>query len=106
MTRFVSEPRPSVEVQRVDKWLWFARVVKSRTAAADLVTAGKVRINRGKADKPSAPVKSGDVVTVAVHRTVRVLKVLHAGSRRGPPAEARLLFDELPVEPSSEGRAE
>ncbi len=88
--------------RRVDQWLWFARVVKSRTMAAELVTAGKVRINREKIDKPSHGLKIGDVVTVAAHSRVRILKVANLGTRRGPPAEAALLIEDLtpPSEPS------
>lgn len=81
--------------QRLDKWLWFARVVKSRTMAAGLVTSGKVRVNRQKVDKPAHALKPGDVVTVSVGRRVRVLKVVASGLRRGPASEAHGLFDEL-----------
>lgn len=81
--------------QRIDKWLWFARVAKTRTLAAALVSGGKVRLNRVKTDKPSQMVKAGDVVTVATGPRVRVLRVVAAGARRGPAAEARGLFEEL-----------
>ncbi len=81
--------------QRLDKWLWFARVVKSRTLAAGLVTSGKVRVNRQKIDKPAHALKAGDVVTVSVGRKVRVLKVVASGVRRGPASEAQGLFEEL-----------
>ncbi|MGD9670434.1 MAG: RNA-binding S4 domain-containing protein [Hyphomicrobiaceae bacterium] len=81
--------------QRLDKWLWFARVVKSRTLAAGLVTSGKVRVNRQKIDKPAHAVKIGDVVTVSVGRKVRILKVVASGIRRGPASEAQGLFEEL-----------
>ncbi len=81
--------------QRLDKWLWFARVIKTRTQAANLVTTGKVRINRIRVDKPSQVLRQGDVVTVTVRGHVRVLKVLAPGARRGPPAEARALFEDL-----------
>ncbi len=91
--------------RRVDQWLWFARVVKSRTQAADLVLAGKVRLNREHVEKPSITVKIGDVLTVTAHERVRVLKVASAGVRRGPPAEAATLFEDLtpvPVPPTAE----
>lgn len=88
--------------QRLDKWLWFVRIVKSRTAASELVRDGAVRINREKASKPSQWLKAGDVVTVVAHRQVRVLKVLAPGERRGPASEARLLFEDLT--PQSERR--
>lgn len=86
---------PASGSQRIDKWLWFARVVKSRTLAAGLVTAGKVRINRAKIDKPSHALKVGDAVTVAVGRKVRVLRVLAPGVRRGPASEAQTLYEDL-----------
>lgn len=87
--------------QRLDKWLWFARVIKSRTQAAGLVTSGKVRVNRSRVDKPAHPLKPGDVVTVSVGRKVRVLKVLAPGVRRGPATEAQGLFEELTPVPAS-----
>jgi ribosome-associated heat shock protein Hsp15 len=81
--------------QRVDKWLWFARIVKSRSLAQALVEQGAVRINRTKVMRSSAGITPGDVVTVAVHDRVRVLKVLGEGRRRGPAAEARELYEDL-----------
>ncbi len=91
------------EVARLDKWLWFARVVKTRTLAATLVTDGKVRINRVKITKPSQSVRIGDVLTVTVGPRVRLLKVSAFGQRRGPPSEAQMLFADLspPPEPQS-----
>jgi ribosome-associated heat shock protein Hsp15 len=80
------------ETQRLDKWLWFARVTKSRNLAAQLIQDGKVRVNRTKVAKPSQTVRSGDVLTIAVRGSVEVLKVLAAGIRRGPPPEARQLY--------------
>lgn len=85
--------------QRIDKWLWFARIVKSRTLAAGLVASGNVRVNRQKVAKPSHPVAAGDVLTIAAHGRVRVLRVIAAGVRRGPAAEARLLYDDLTAPP-------
>ncbi|WBT38568.1 RNA-binding S4 domain-containing protein [Hyphomicrobium sp. DMF-1] len=81
--------------QRLDKWLWFARVAKSRTLAATAVTEGKIKVNRVKAEKASQAIKIGDVVTSRLHRNVRVLKVLGLGERRGPAAEAQLLYEDL-----------
>ena len=68
--------RKILDRQRIDKWLWHARVVRTRTAAAALAAAGHVRLNGARVDAPSRAVKAGDVVTVALDRTVRVLKVL------------------------------
>jgi ribosome-associated heat shock protein Hsp15 len=81
--------------QRVDKWLWFARIVKSRGLAARIVEDGQVRLNRSKIAKPAHEVGEGDILTLAVHGRVRVLRVRTCARRRGPPAEARLLYDEL-----------
>jgi ribosome-associated heat shock protein Hsp15 len=81
--------------QRVDKWLWFARIVKTRKLAQGLIEQGAVRINRAKVMRSSAGIAPGDVITVAVHDRVRVLTVLGEGKRRGPAAEARELYEDL-----------
>ncbi len=86
---------PAETRQRIDKWLWFARIVKSRGLAARLVEDGRVRLNRIKIAKPAHEVGEGDVLTLAVHGRVRVLRVRASASRRGPAAAARLLYDEL-----------
>ncbi len=86
--------------QRVDQWLWFARIAKSRTLAQALVARGKVRINRTRIEKPSATVKPGDVLTLALGPTVRVLEILAIGTRRGPATEAQLLYRDLAPPPS------
>lgn len=89
-------PPPARETpQRLDKWLWFARLAKSRTLAATAVAEGKIKVNRVKAEKPSQTVKIGDVITSRVSRTVRVLRVADLGERRGPAAEARQLYEDL-----------
>jgi ribosome-associated heat shock protein Hsp15 len=83
--------------QRLDQWLWFARVVKSRTLAATLISEGKIRLNRQRVEKPSQAVKPGDVITSGIQREVRVLRVVAIGKRRGPAAEAQALYDDLTV---------
>ena len=85
--------------QRLDKWLWFARVLKSRTLAATAVLEGRVRVNRLKITKPAQTVKPGDVRTVALREKVLVLRLLLPGQRRGPPPEARLLYEDLTPPP-------
>lgn len=84
---------PPAGTQRLDKWLWFARITKSRTLGAHLVQDGKVRVNRARASKPSQTVRPGDVLTIAVRGKVEVLKVVAPGMRRGPPPEARQLYE-------------
>lgn len=81
--------------QRIDKWLYFARVVKTRTLASKLAQSGKVRINRQKITNAARRVRAGDVLTVGLRGRVLVLRVLGPGARRGPATEARLLFEDL-----------
>ena len=81
--------------QRLDKWLWHARVVKARTSAAALVEAGHVRINGTREKAPGHSVKLGDVVTVGLDNSVRVLKVVGFSERRGDATAARELFEDL-----------
>lgn len=81
--------------QRVDKWLFFARVAKSRTLAAKLTQGGNVRINGTKVSQASHEVKPGDVLTVALDRRVLVYRVVDCGTRRGPASEARLLYEDI-----------
>jgi ribosome-associated heat shock protein Hsp15 len=80
---------------RLDKWLWFARFVKSRTLAAKLVGDGFVRVNGRRVDNPAKGVAVGDVITVAVARTTAVVRVEALGERRGPAPEARRPYSEL-----------
>ena len=81
-----------MERQRLDKWLWHARVVKARTSAAMLVESGHVRINGVRETAPGHAVKIGDVLTIGLDRTVRLLKVVGFSERRGDAAAARLLY--------------
>jgi ribosome-associated heat shock protein Hsp15 len=83
------------ERQRIDKWLWHARVVRTRESAAALTTAGHVRVNGAKVRAPAAPVRRGDVVTVALDRDVRVMRVCGFASRRGGAEDAQQLFEDL-----------
>jgi ribosome-associated heat shock protein Hsp15 len=83
------------ERQRIDKWLFFARVAKSRSLAAKLVVSGRVRINREKVEQASYPVKPNDVLTVTLDRRVLVYRILGCGVRRGPATEARTLYEDL-----------
>jgi ribosome-associated heat shock protein Hsp15 len=84
-----------VDCQRIDKWLWHARVVRTRSAAAALTAAGYVRINGRRVTAPSHAVRRGDVVTVALDRAVHVLKVLGFSERRGSADAARRLCEAL-----------
>jgi ribosome-associated heat shock protein Hsp15 len=85
----------SEDRQRIDRWLWHARVVRTRTAAARLVSAGHVRVNGRKVRAPSHEIRCGDVVTIALDRGVRVLKVCGFAERRGDAAAASGLYGEF-----------
>ena len=80
--------------QRIDKWLFFARIAKSRTLAQTWVEAGHVAVNGEKARRPSAEVKPGDRLEVVAERRTFVLVVRAPGTRRGPYEEAKLLYDD------------
>ena len=84
-----------MDPQRLDKWLWHARVVKARTSAAALVEAGHVRINGVRETSPGHAVKAGDVLTIGLDRSVRVLKIRGFSERRGDAPSARVLYDDL-----------
>jgi ribosome-associated heat shock protein Hsp15 len=84
-----------LERQRLDKWLWHARVVRARTSAAALVEAGHVRVNGVREKAPGHAVKAGDVLTIGLDNSVRVLKVIAFSERRGDASAARGLYDDL-----------
>jgi len=88
----VTPPRATL---RLDKWLWQARFVKTRSLAARLVADGKVRLNSARVVKPAHPVGPGDTLTVVMGRGVRVVRVSALGTRRGPASEAQLLYEEI-----------
>ncbi len=84
-----------MERQRLDKWLWHARVVRTRSDAAALVASGHVRINGARQTAPGHAVKFEDVLTVALDRSVRVLRVAGFAERRGDAKAAQALYQEL-----------
>ena len=78
---------------RVDKWLWAARFVKTRSLAADAVKGGRVQVN-GQRAKPSKEVGPGDRVEIAIGQTRRAVVVLGVAPQRRPAKEAELLYEE------------
>ncbi len=80
---------------RIDKWLWAARLVKTRTLAADAVKGGRVGVN-GQRIKPSRDVRPGDEIELTVGPVRRVVVVRGTAERRGPAAEAVQLYAETP----------
>ncbi len=91
----MSTSTKDLERQRIDKWLWHARMVRTRTDAAALTTAGFVRLNGKRMTAAGHPVRVGDVVTVALDRTVRVVRVEGLCERRGGAPVARALYRDL-----------
>jgi ribosome-associated heat shock protein Hsp15 len=82
--------------QRLDLWLWCARVMKARSDCARLVESGGVRLNSQPTAKAHARVRPGDVITLGLRQEVRVLRVQALAERRGPAPVARGLYEELP----------
>lgn len=84
-----------IDRQRIDRWLWHARIVRTRDAAAALAGSGYVRVNGARVDAASRMVRSGDVITVALDRQVRVLKIVGFRDRRGPAGTGETLYEDL-----------
>lgn len=82
-------------MQRIDKWLWYSRALKTRSLAAAAVSEGRVRVNGVRIDAPAKAVKPGDVVTIGLPARTLVWKVIAGGERRGPASEAQRLYDDL-----------
>jgi len=80
---------------RIDRFLFFIRLVKSRTQAQALLAEGRGRIDGRRIEKPSDEVRIGSVITLPLRGDVRIVRVLALPTRRGPPAEARACFEEL-----------
>ena len=78
--------------QRLDKWLWFSRLVKTRALAAELIAQGYVRVDGKRAEQSARPVGAGNILTIAFERRVVVLEVLGLAERRGPYSEASRLY--------------
>ncbi|HZR63475.1 MAG TPA: S4 domain-containing protein [Xanthobacteraceae bacterium] len=86
-----------VDRQRIDRWLWHARLVRTRSDAAALAGSGYVRVNGMRIDAPGRMVRAGDVITFALDRRVRVVKVCGFRERRGPAGTGETLYEELSV---------
>lgn len=84
----------SGESIRLDKWLWYARFAKTRATAQKLIESGQVGVNGAPVLKVSAPVEPGDTIGVILGPIRRTVIMREIGERRGPPAEARKLYDE------------
>lgn len=88
--------------QRIDKWLWHARIVRTRTAAAALAERGYVRLNGERVSAASRAVRVGDILTVALDRRVRVMRVTNFTERRGSASDAATLYEALDGETATD----
>ena len=82
---------------RIDKYLWFARLSKSRSIAQKLAEEGHIRLNGRRIDRAHAPVRAGDLITFPHIESVRVVRVLALPVRRGPAPEAQSCYEELTI---------
>jgi ribosome-associated heat shock protein Hsp15 len=92
-----AEPR-----QRLDKWLLFARMARTRALAQELIESGYVRVDGRKAEQPAKQVGPGNVLTIALAQKVIVLEILGCAERRGPYTEAQKLYRVIGPEPPSD----
>lgn len=83
---------------RIDRFLFFVRLVKSRTIAQHVIDEGYVRIDGKRVEKPAEEVRVGSIVALPLRAEVRVLRVLTLPARRGPAAEARACYEELGID--------
>lgn len=88
---------------RLDLFLWFARLAKTRDFAQALATRGHLRIDGRPVAKAAAPVRIGQVLTFATHAgQVRAIRIINLPARRGPPAEARTCYEDMLAAPATE----
>jgi ribosome-associated heat shock protein Hsp15 len=80
---------------RLDRFLFFIRLAKSRTLAQGLIEAGNVRLDGRRVAKAAEDVRVGSVVALPLRGQVRILRVLALPARRGPASEARGCYEEL-----------
>ena len=94
LLRFARNDKPV----RIDRFLFFIRLLKSRTLAQGLIETGYVRIDGKRVEKSSEEVRAGSVIALPLHGSVRVIRILSLPSRRGPAAEARACYEELGID--------
>jgi len=101
---------PADNAQRVDKWLWCARIFKTRTLSAKFVSDGRLRLSRNgetvRIKKPSFLVRRDDELAFSIGERLFVLKIVGHGARRGPAIEAQALYDDLSPPPPAKADIE
>lgn len=88
-------PGDTLHRERLDRFLFFSRAVKSRTLAQKLIETGAVRVNSERTDRTDHKVGAGDVLTMSLHGRILVWRILDAGTRRGPASEAQGLYEDI-----------
>lgn len=83
---------------RIDKFLWFARLTKTRSLATRLADAGHIRVDGRRIDRAHAGVKPGDTITLMLHDRLRVIRIEILPMRRGPAAEARACYADVAID--------
>lgn len=93
-----------VRKERLDKFLFFSRAIKSRTLAQKFIESGAVRVNSERTDRSDHKVGAGDVLTMSLHERIMVWRIVDCGVRRGPAPEAQGLYEDLspPALPKAE----
>ncbi len=85
---------------RLDKWLWYTRLCKTRTQATALCRSGQIRVNKVPVRKPNHAIRPDDVLTFPLGRRICVVRVVALGARRGPFREAQTLYEDLSPPPA------
>ena len=91
--------------QRLDKWLVYARFVKTRSVALELINKGRVRLNNTRETKPDRHLAVGDVLTLALPHATEVVSVLSLALKRGSATEAGTLYERLESTPAPKSSA-
>lgn len=97
-----TEPEAPQKI-RLDKWLWYARIVKTRTLAQKLIAGGNVRVDGERVSQTAQKVRAGQTLTISVADAIKILEIVAVGERRGPAPEAQLLYnDHSPIIPNAD----
>lgn len=88
-----------VRKERLDKFLFFSRALKSRTLAQKVIETGAIRVNSERTERSDHKVGAGDVLTMTLHGRIVIWRILDAGTRRGPAVEAQMLYEDLSPPP-------
>jgi ribosome-associated heat shock protein Hsp15 len=88
-------PGEPLRKERLDRFLFFSRVVKSRTLAQKIIESGAIRVNSERTERTDHKIAAGDVLTMSLNGRVLVWRVLDPGTRRGPASEAQGLYEDI-----------